>query len=496
MTIEQIINKYKENNKAVNQADLQFLQDVYVFAKKAHGRQKRETGEPFIEHSAHTAFWLAQIKADLTTIAAGLLHDIPEDTEYTIEDIKKNFGSEVAELVEGETKLSKIQYRGEERYNESLRKMILSMSKDLRIILIKFADRLHNLRTLEGLPEKKRLRIAKETLEIYSPLAGLLGIWKFKWQMEDICFKYLYPEEFKTLEYKYEVEKKVERNQYIQKVKNILGQKLNEAGVEFKIEGRFKHLYSIYQKMQKKERKFDEISDVFALRVIVSEISDCYKVLGIIHSVWKPKPNRIKDYISVPKPNGYRSLHTTVFGLDNKTTEFQIRTREMQEEAQYGIAAHWSYKEKDGQGKVKRVEPRWIEEILNIQRQAKDSDEFIRKIKLDVFRDRIFVFSPKGDVFDLPEGATPIDFAYEVHTDIGSKAVGALVNDKMASLDKPLQSHDTVEIITDKNRKGPNRDWLKFVKTAKARDKIRQSTKASTLEQIKRIKNIIPGLPR
>jgi GTP pyrophosphokinase len=490
MTIEQIINKFSENNQNVN---VDILRKAYEFAFNAHGKQKRETGEPFIEHSLHTAFVLAQIKSDISTVAAGLLHDILEDTECTTGDITKNFNSEISELVEGVTKLSKIQYRGEERYNESLRKMILSMSQDLRIILIKFADRLHNLRTLEGLPEKKRLRIAKETLEIYAPLAGLLGIWRFKWQMEDICFKYLYPEEFKKIEYKYEVEKLAERNQYIQKVKNILGQKLRDNGIQYKIEGRFKHLYSIYQKMQKKDRRFDEITDVFALRIIVPEISDCYKVLGIIHSVWKPKPNRIKDYISVTKPNGYRSLHTTVFGLDNKTTEFQIRTNEMNEEALYGIAAHWSYKQREDAKKFQSTKPKWIQEILNIQRQAKNSNEFIQKIKLDVFRDRIFIFSPKGDVFDLPEGSTSIDFAYEVHTEVGNKAVGVLVNDKMSSLDKPLQNGDSVEIITDKNRKGPNRDWLKFVKTARARDKIKSSSRATAMEKFK---NMIPGLPK
>jgi GTP diphosphokinase / guanosine-3',5'-bis(diphosphate) 3'-diphosphatase len=493
MTIEQIINKFSDNNRQIN---VDILKKAYEFAYNAHGKQKRETGEPFIEHSLHTAFVLAQIKSDISTVAAGILHDILEDTECIVDDITKIFGSEIAQLVEGVTKLSKIQYRGEERYNESLRKMILSMSQDLRIILIKFADRLHNLRTLEGLPEKKRLRIAKETLEIYAPLAGLLGMWRFKWQMEDICFKYLYPEEFKEIEYKYEVEKKVERNQYIQKVKNILGQKLRDSEIQYKIEGRFKHLYSIYKKMQTKERRFDEITDVFALRVIVPEISDCYKVLGIIHSIWKPKPNRIKDYISVPKPNGYRSLHTTVFGLDNKTTEFQIRSEEMNQEALYGIAAHWSYKQRADAKKFQTTKPKWIQEILNIQRHSKNSNEFIQKIKLDVFRDRIFVFSPKGDVFDLPEGATPIDFAYEVHTEIGNKAVGVLVNDKMSSLEKPLLNGDSVEIITDKNRKGPNRDWLKFVKTARARDKIKSASRATAFEQIKRFKDMIPGLPK
>jgi GTP pyrophosphokinase len=365
--------------------------------------------------------------------------------------------------------------------------MFLAMAKDLRVILIKFADRLHNLRTLDALPLEKRLRIARETMEIYAPIAGLLGIWRLKWQMEDICFKYLYPDEFKKLEYKYEVEKKAERNQYSQKVKSILGQKLQQEGITFKIEDRFKHLYSIYKKMQNKDRKFDEIHDVFALRVIVPNISDCYKTLGIIHTLWKPQADRIKDYIAVPKPNGYRSLHTTVFGPDKKSTEFQIRTQEMHEESLYGIAAHWYYKQKEGSDNRASRQPRWIQEILNIQRQAENTSDFISQIKLDVFRDRIFVFSPRGDVFDLPEGSTPIDFAYLVHTEVGNKAMGSLINNKMAPLDKELKNGDMVEIIIDKKRKSPNRDWLKFAVTNRAKEKIRHATKSSRLEQIRRI---------
>ena len=484
MTIGQIINKVKENNPTT---DTDLLELAYEFAQKAHGKQKRKTGEPYIQHSLHTSFILAGIKADLNTVIAGLLHDIPEDTEYTLEEIEKNFGKEIADLVKGVTKLSKIKYRGIERYRESLRKMFLAMARDLRVILIKFADRLHNLRTLDALPYEKRLRITKETLEIYAPIAGLLGIWRLKWQMEDICFKYLYPEEYKKFEYKYEVEKKVERNQYIQNVKNILSQKLKFANIEYKIEGRFKHLYSIYQKMQNKDRRFDEIHDVFALRIIVPTIADCYKTLGIIHSLWKPKTARFKDFIAVPKPNGYRSLHTTVFGLEGKATEFQIRTTEMDEEAHYGIAAHWYYKQKFNSVKQSVRQPRWINEILKIQRQSEDTHDFIKQIKFDVFHDRIFVFSPKGDVFDLPENATPVDFAYAIHTDIGNHTTGALINDKMAMLDQKLKNGDLVEIIIDKKRKGPNRDWLKFIKTNKARNKIKQFSKESRLEGIRKL---------
>lgn len=483
MTINQVVNKFKENNP---EADADMLRLAYEFAAKTHANQKRKNGEPYIQHCLHTAFVLVQIKADLKTVCAGLLHDIPEDTEYTLADIEKNFGREVSGLVEGITKLSKIKYRGIERYRESLRKMFLAMAKDLRVILIKFADRLHNLRTLDSLPLEKRQRIAKETLEIYAPIAGLLGVYRLKWQLEDICFKHLHPEEYKKLEYKYEVEKKLEHNQYIQKIKNILGAKLREAKIPYQITSRFKHLYSIYLKMMKKDRKFDEIYDVFALRIVVPDIADCYKVLGIIHSLWHPNPARFKDYIAVPKPNGYRALHTTVFGQESKPTEFQIRTREMDEEAKYGIAAHWYYKIKVKGGNDSRQQPAWVKEIFKIQKEVENTHDFIKQVKFDIFHDRIFVFSPKGDVFDLPQGATPIDFAYVVHTDIGNQAVGAIVNDKITSLDQELKNGDLVEIITEKKRKGPNRDWLKFVKTATARNKIKQNLKHSVLDNIKR----------
>jgi len=490
LTIEQVIYKVKENDP---KADLDLLRLAYDFTANAHKGQKRKSGEPYIQHALHTALILAQIKADLITVVAGILHDVPEDTEFTLEDVEKNFGKEIATLVEGITKLSKIKYRGVERYVESLRKMFLSMAQDLRVILIKFADRLHNLRTLEALPEEKQQRIARETLEIYAPIAGLLGIWRLKWQMEDICFKFLYPEEFKKLEFKYEVEKKVERNQYIQKVRNILTKELNDAGINHKIEGRFKHLFSIYRKMQNKDRKFNEIYDVFALRILLDNIADCYRTLGIVHSIWKPKTNRFKDYIALPKPNGYQSLHTTVFGPGGKPTEFQIRTHQMNEEALYGISAHWHYKQKQ-HDPAEFKQPRWIKEILDAQRSVANSHDFIKQVKFDVFRDRIFVFSPKGDVYDLSEGSTPVDFAYAVHTDIGHQCVGSLVNDKMSTLDRELHNGDLVEIIIDKKRKGPNRDWLKFVKTHRARSKIKQSINETS--RFENLKKLIPGVRR
>ncbi|MCU0680417.1 MAG: RelA/SpoT family protein [Planctomycetes bacterium] len=482
MTIDLIIKKFAHNHP---ESDTTLLLLAYEFAEEAHRGQTRKSGEPYIQHPLHTAFMLTQIKADLETIVAGLLHDVPEDTSYNIDDIKKNFGSEIAFLVAGITKLGKIKYRGIERYRENLKKMFLAMAQDVRVIFIKFCDRIHNLRTIEYLPHEKQIRIAKETLEIYSPIAGLLGMWRLKWQMDDICFKCLYPDEFAKLEHKYEVEKKAERNQFFLKVKNELVSKLEVASIGYNMEMRFKHLYSIWQKMRAKNRKFNEIYDVFAVRIIVPTIDDCYKVLGIIHSTWRPQQERFKDYIAMPKPNGYRSLHTTVFGPEGKSTEFQIRTQEMNEESIYGLAAHWYYKAKMHNDDTIKHQPAWIKDIVMLQKDMKDTNNFIKEAKIDLFRNRIFVFSPKGDVFELPESSTPIDFAYAVHTDIGNKAVGARINEKITTIDQELKNGDMVEIIIEKNRQYPNRDWLKFVKTKHARDRIRQFAKPSTLKNIK-----------
>lgn len=481
MTIDRVIKKAQEIKPDI---DTSAIRKAYEFAEKAHRGQIRKSGEPYIEHPLHTAFNLVQIKADLSTIMAGILHDVPEDTNYTIEDIRSNFGDDVANLIEGITKLGKIKYRGIERYRENLRKMFLAMVDDIRIIYIKFCDRLHNLRTLDSLPENKQQRIAGETLEIYAPIAGLLGIWRLKWQMEDICFKYLYPKEYKQLEYKYEIEKKSERNQFFQKVKNVLEEKLKEAKIEHEISARFKHLYSIWQKMQRKDRKFDEIYDVFALRVIVNNIEDCYKVLGIIHTIWKPVAHRFKDYIAIPKPNGYRSLHTTIIGPENKATEFQIKTKEMHEESLYGLQAHWNYKNIDIKSYNK---PNWIKEILEIQKENKNTEDFVQEIKSNIFQDRIFVFSPKGDVIELPEKSTPIDFAYAIHTDIGNKATQIRINEKIAGFDTELKNGDLVEVIIDKNRKGPNSEWLDFVKTKHARERIKQHSQHGAFKKIRKI---------
>lgn len=488
MTIERVIKKFQENHPG---ADVSALRKAFNFANEAHQGQARKSGEPYITHPLHTAYILAEIKADLATVTAGILHDVPEDTSHSLDEIRQMFGTEVASLVKGITKLGKIRYRGIERYRENLKKMFLAMASDLRVVFIKFCDRLHNLRTLDSLPEDKRRRIAQETLEIYVPIAGLLGTGRLKWQMEDICFKHLYPDKFHELEYKYEVEKKVERNQFFQKIKSILVPKLIEANIDYSVEARLKHLYSIYQKMQRKDRPYNEIYDVFGLRLIVSNIDECYKALGIIHTLWKPKPNRFKDYIAVPKPNGYRSLHTTIFGPDGKIVEFQIRTKEMHEESIYGLAAHWYYKSK--KTKDGYEQPIWVKEINNIQKEITSTSEFVKKIKLDIFRDRIFVFSPRGDVFELPEKSTPVDFAYSIHTNIGNKAAGVIINDKLGKLNQELKNGDLVEIITEKNRQHPNKDWLKFVKTSRAKNAIKQYGKKSTLENIK---NLIPAIKK
>lgn len=457
------------------QSDLDLVRLAYDYSKKAHKDQARLSGEPYFNHAFGTAKILAKNKADITTIIAGLLHDIPEETNISLKEIEKNFGEEIANLVQGITKLGKIKYRGIDRYVENLKKMFISAASDTRVFFIKFADRLYNIRTLEALPPKKRLRIAQETLKIYAPIAGLLGMWRLRWQLEDLCFKYIDQENYNKIKKYYEIEQKYERDKYIEKIKQIILEEAEKQGVKCEIDGRFKHIYSIFRKMQEKGKQFNEIYDVFALRIMVDNVSDCYKMLGIIHSFWRPKKDRFKDYIAVPKPNGYRGLHTTVFGPTGKLTEFQIRTKEMNEEALYGIAAHWRYKETD-QKKFK-TKSEWIDDILELQKNYKTANDYIKNFKFDILDDRIFVFTPKGDVIDLPKDASPVDFAYHVHTEIGDKCVGAIVNDKIAPLDTKLKNGDIVQIITEKARPGPNMDWLKFAKTNIARSRIRRNAK-------------------
>ena len=458
----------KKNNPKAN---LDMVKLAYEYAKEAHKGQKRMSGEPYINHSLDTAFTLAKIKTDMPTIIAGLLHDVPEDTKITLNDIKKNFGSEVASLVKGITKLSKVKYRGIDRYVENLKKMFIAAAQDSRVMIIKFADRLHNLKTLKYLPKHKQKRIVEETFKIYAPIAGLLGVWHLRWQLEDLCFEFLDPENFNKIKEKYEREQQKEREILIKKISENIAKEAKKYGIKFIIEGRFKHIYSVWLKMQNKNKKFNEIYDVFAMRIIVDSIPDCYKMLGAIHTLYHPKKYRFKDFISMPKPNGYRSLHTTVFGHKGKLIEFQIRTQQMHEEALYGVAAHWRYKD------AISAKSTWIDDILKIQKNSSNNKDFIKTLEFNIFSDRIFVFTPRGDVIDLPKMASAVDFAYHVHSEIGNRCAGAIINEKIESLETTLKSGDLVEIIIDKNRKGPNIDWLKFVKTQSAREHIRRHAK-------------------
>jgi GTP pyrophosphokinase len=474
--IQEIIEIIKKNRP---EANLSLINDAYEFAAIAHAGQKRLSNDDYIQHALETAKKLAELKMDLPTIVAALLHDVPEDTNYTLNDIKKKFGKEVAKLVEGITKLGTLKYRGLERYAENLRKMFLAMTEDIRTIIIKFADRLHNLETLEYLRPDKRKRIALETLEIYAPIANRLGMGEMKGQLEDLSFPYAYPKEYEWIKNLSENKLKIEKK-YIEKIKKIIQKELIENGIStLFIHGRIKHIYSLYKKLLEKDKDINKIYDLIAIRIITNNVADCYRVLGIIHKKWPPLKGRIKDYIAQPKPNGYQSIHTTVFAEHGKIVEFQIRDKEMHELAEYGIAAHWHYKE-TGEKKLKKETIDWLKQLMDIQQKVANNSEYLSNIKLDIFQSRIFVFTPKGDVIDLPEKATPVDFAYHIHTDIGNKCIGAIVNENMAPLESELKSGDVVEILINKNRNKPNEDWLNFVKTNLAREKIKQSLKKSS----------------
>ncbi|MBT4209785.1 MAG: bifunctional (p)ppGpp synthetase/guanosine-3',5'-bis(diphosphate) 3'-pyrophosphohydrolase [Candidatus Komeilibacteria bacterium] len=452
--------------------DIKIVIRAFHFASEAHKGQKRRTGEDYIYHSIATAYNLAKMKMDIPSIAAGLLHDVPEDTDFTFEDLKNNFGKEIYYLVKGVTKLGTLKYRGLERYAENLRKMFLAMSQDLRVIIIKLADRMHNMETLEGVRPEKRLRIAQETLEIYAPLANRLGMFKVKTELEDLAFPYVYPEEYKWTMNLIEDRLKSE-TKYISKIKKLVQKELAKNNIEFNnIRTRIKSIYSIYQKLLRKGKDINKIYDLIALRIIVADVADCYSAMGVLHKKWTPLKGRVKDYIAQSKPNGYQSLHTSVFTDFSKIVEIQIRTIAMDEEAEYGIAAHSKYKEIGMLGKRKK-HPKWLEHLIEIQKTITDNTEFIKHIKNDLFLEQIFVFTPKGDVVELPENATPLDFAYYIHTDIGNQCVGAKINHQMASLDTLLKSGDVIEIITDKNRKKPNADWLNMVATSMAKSKIK-----------------------
>lgn len=459
------------------QADLTVIKKAYEFSEKAHEGQIRRSGEPYISHPLGVAGILADLRLDLDSIATGLLHDTVEDTHATIQDIKTQFGDTIAHLVDGVTKISKMNFKtSTERQGENIRKMIVAMGKDVRVILVKLCDRLHNMRTLHHMPYEKQSRIAQETLEIYSPLASRLGISSLKIELEDYSFRFYRPDMFYQLSQKVNLLEK-DQVRYIEDVKRTITKELSEAGFrEFEVLGRSKHLWSIYRKMTNRNIDFEQVNDVLAFRVIVDTISQCYEVLGHVHSLWKPIPGRFKDFIAMPKANSYQSLHTTVMGPGGERIEIQIRTREMNMIADRGIAAHWKYKER---GKVDDDTSQkfdWLKDLLNWQKTVNDSEEFLDTVKTDLFEAEIYVFTPKGDVKEFPEGATPIDFAYSVHTDVGNKIVGARVNGRMVPLKYQLQNGDTVEVMTS-NTQVPSKDWLKICVSNKAKSKIRAYVK-------------------
>ena len=482
-------NKLVEKIKLYNpNCDFSILEKAYTLSKKAHEGQLRESGEPFISHPLEVAHILADLELDCTSIVAGILHDTIEDTTCTYEELKGIFGDEIAMLVDGVTKLERIPYTTkEEQQAENLRKMFLAMAKDIRVILIKLADRLHNMHTLKYMPPEKQLEKARETLEIYAPLAHRLGISKIKWELEDICLRYIDPEGYYDLVEKI-AKKRREREAFITQIMDEIKTRTAELSVETHIDGRPKHFFSIYRKMQEQNKTLDQIYDLFAVRVIVNSVKDCYAVLGLVHELYKPMPGRFKDYIAMPKPNMYQSLHTTLIGREGQPFEVQIRTWDMHRVAEVGIAAHWKYKEgrfgdNDFDNKLA-----WLRQLLEWQKDARDANEFVETVKFDLFADEVFVFTPKGDVVNLPVHSTPIDFAYAIHSAVGNKMMGARVNGEIVKLGYELKNGDIIEIMTSSSVHGPSRDWLKLVKSSQARNKINQWFKKENREE-----NIIRG---
>jgi len=470
------------------QADLSGVAAAYQFAREAHKDQKRASGEPYVTHPLAVAHILAELGLDPVAVQAALLHDIPEDTEYSLTDVEERFGPEVVRLVDGVTKLSKFSARShEEQQAENIRKMFLAMAEDIRVVLIKLADRLHNMRTLAALPIEKQHRIARQTAEIYAPLAERLGIWQIKWELEDLAFKTLEPDAYRTLATQLETHRKA-REIYVKRAMEVLGKALTEAGIEAEISGRPKHIYSIHKKMDRKGAELGEIYDVHAVRVLVNDLRDCYAALGIVHSLWPPIPGQFDDYIATPKGNLYQSLHTAVVALDGKPLEVQIRTHEMHRVSEVGIAAHWRYKEGSKVDRAYDAKLAWLRQLMDWQREVADATEFVESLKLDIFQDQVFVFTPRGDVKDLPAGATPLDFAYRIHTDIGHSCIGAKVNNRLMPLDYKLKNGDIVEIVTTKSAHGPSRDWLNIVTTTHAKEKIRQWFKRQQRDE-----NIVHG---
>lgn len=471
------------------QADCEDVTKAYHAAEEAHKEQHRVSGEPYILHPLAVAQILADMKIDTTTITAALLHDVVEDTACTLEDLRNEFGREVAFLVDGVTKLSRLNYRTkEDQQLNSMRKMFLAMAKDVRVVVIKLADRLHNMRTLRYMRSDKQKRIAQETLEIFAPLAHRLGIFNIKWELEDLSFRYLEPDKYYDLVDQMKQKRHV-REEIVNEAIDVLRKALDDAHIHCEINGRPKHFYSIYKKMKKDNRDLSQVYDLFAIRVIVDDVKDCYGVLGIVHSLWKPLPYRFKDYIAMPKPNNYQSLHTTVIGTRGQPVEIQIRTWEMHHIAEYGVAAHWRYKEGNQTANKDAFDEKmgWLRNLLEWQ-DTSNPQEFVNALKLDAFSDEVFVFSPRGDVIDLPQGAIPIDFAYRIHTDVGHRCVGAKINGKIVPLDYRLKNGDIVEIITSKTGK-PSLDWLNIVGSSESRLKIRNWFKKENREE-----NIEKGL--
>jgi GTP pyrophosphokinase len=467
-------------------ADIELVKRAHAYAAAAHEGQKRATGGPFIEHPTAVTLLIAQLGMDAPSIAAAFLHDVPEDTDRTNEDVRREFGDEVARLVEGVTKLSRVGEQrtatAEQRQAEDLRKMFLAMATDLRVVVIKLCDRLHNMRTLGPLAPEKRTRVAKQTMEIYAPLAHRLGIWQIKWELEDLAFKELEPDQYRELSEQLTARRQV-RDRYIDQAMRTLGAELEKAGVGAEISGRAKHLWSIAQKMRRKTVSISEVYDLLAIRVVVEDVPACYAALGVVHSLWTPIPGQFDDYIAVPKPNLYQSLHTAVMGPDGQPLEIQVRTQEMHQLAEYGIAAHWRYKEGAKPDPKYESKLAWIRQLMEWQHEVADATEFVESLKVDVFHDQVFVFTPKGEVKELPAGSTPIDFAYRIHTDVGHRTIGAKVNGRIVPLTHHLVSGDIVEIITSKAARGPSRDWLAVVQTPGAREKIRQWFKREQREE-------------
>lgn len=488
--MDELLQKLKKN---FSEAEFQELKAAYDFSAAAHEGQKRQTGEPYFIHPCAVVNILVDLGFDdVSTLVAAFLHDVLEDTPVTSDELEQKFGKEVLELVEGVTKLDKIKFvSAEDEQAENLRKMFFAMAKDYRVIIIKLADRLHNMRTLDALKPEKQIKIATQSLKIYAPLAGRLGLSFVKCELEDLSMRYLYPDDYYEL-VEFIKTKSKERQQFIEKICEELKAKLQELGIEGEVNGRQKHLYGIYKKMLKQGKNIEQIYDISAVRVIVNEVQDCYTVLGAIHTMWMPLPGRFKDYIAMPKPNGYQSLHTTVITKFKETFEIQIRTYEMHRIAEYGIAAHWKYKEgKTGATKIDD-QINWLREVMDTQRESSDSHEFLENIEGNVFTDEVYVFTPKGKVLNLPVGSTTVDFAYAIHSAVGNKCIGAKVNGKIVPLNTVLNTGDIVEILTTNSGKGPSRDWIKFVKTASARTKIRQYFKKEMKEEnIKRGKDML-----